>query len=60
MKASHDSGEEIRYVLLQADVETGEGKVIFEPWFDSIEPSLLEHDIATDRIKELKSVAEKR
>jgi hypothetical protein len=46
----------VRYLLLYADVGTGEGSVIFEPWFPVGEPQLLEHDLAGDWVRELEAI----
>lgn len=53
-----DRPNEIRYLLLLADVGTGEGRVIYEPWFSAGEPELLEHDLVGDWMLELQSVGE--
>ena len=50
--------EHTRYMLLQADINGGDGDVIFEPWFDKDNPQLLETDIAGDWMAELKSIQE--
>jgi hypothetical protein len=53
---SPESTEEIdyvRYLLLYADVAGGDGRVIFEPWFPTRDPQLLEHDLATDWVDTL-------
>lgn len=47
-----------RYILLLGDTETGEGKVVYEPWFHPEDPQLLEHDIAGDWIESLQDAAE--
>ena len=52
--------EDIRYLLLFADVWSGEGRVVFEPWFRFCvdEPELIEHDLAGDWMRKLKAVGE--
>jgi hypothetical protein len=48
----------ILYLLLYADVGTGEGRVIFEPWFPVGEPQLLECDLAGDWVQALEAIQE--
>lgn len=47
-----------RYLLLKGDVGTGGGEVIFEPWFCSSEPELLEADLCSDWVSSLEEVGE--
>ncbi len=51
-----DAVNHIRYLLLYADVGTGQGRVIFEPWFPAGEPELLEHDLAGDWVSDLEVI----
>ena len=50
--------EDIRYLFLIADVWSGEGRVVFEPWFRVDKTELLEHDLAADWMRKLKAVGE--
>lgn len=53
---SPEPTEETRYLLLLGDIGSGEGKVIFEPWFAATDPGLLEIDITGDWAHELTEV----
>jgi hypothetical protein len=44
------------YLLLMADIESGEGEVIAEPWCNCSDPGALELDIANDWHKEIYGV----
>jgi hypothetical protein len=46
----------IRYLLLLADVAHASGQVIFEPWFAVANPELLESDLSSDWVAELKQI----
>ena len=42
-----------RYLLLHADINAGEGTVVFQPWFTESEVDLLHDDLVSDWIFEL-------
>ena len=46
-------------MLLQADINGGDGEVVYEPWFDYLNPTLLEIDIAGDWLESLTTVEDR-
>jgi hypothetical protein len=50
--------DDTRYLLLLADIGSGEGRVIFEPWFCTRQPELLESDLCGDWVSNLEEVGD--
>jgi hypothetical protein len=55
---SLEPDEDTRYALLHANVNSGEGEVILQPWFTDHEPDLMEHDLCRDWIEALQQHAD--
>ena len=56
---STEATEHTRYMLLQADINGGDGEVVYEPWFDYLNPTLLEIDIVGDWLESLTTVEDR-
>lgn len=55
---SPEPDEDTRYALLHADVNSGEGEVVLQPWFTDHAPDLMEHDLCRDWIEALQQHAD--
>jgi hypothetical protein len=48
-----------KYLLLEADTNAGEGRLIVQPWFRADEPDLMESDLIGDWIADLEAIQER-
>lgn len=51
--------EDLSYLLLEADLFSGEGRLIMQPWFNADNQGLLEADVIGDWIAELRNLRNK-